>query len=151
MEWILNAPRDFQVGFLQGLAESDGWVNPGRDIVIIVASPNELLLDRLLTSLDVPHRFEKQKVNIVQFGTVEGLKLPIFNERIHSNYHENLVTMATAKRFLERSPLPSWFLTQIQDILTNCNNYDQACFEITKRTGYKISNGTVKKYAKARR
>jgi len=147
-DWLLDAPRSFKVHFLQGLAESDGWVNPGSDKVIIVASPNETFLSKLLSSLDIPHRPDKQeKVNIVVFGTEQGIKLPAFNERIRSNYYDNLMTMANAKRFLERSPLPDWFLTQIRPILTNCANYDQACLEIAKQTGYKISSKTVKKYA----
>jgi len=149
-DWLLTAPSSFRIHFLQGLAESDGWVNPGRDIVIIVASPNERLLDRVLTELGVPHSFEKQLVNIVLFQTVEGLKLPIFNQRVHTNNYESLVTMATAKRFLERSPLPLWFLDQIEDILSKCANYDQACLQIAQRTGFKIGNKTVKKYVTAR-
>jgi hypothetical protein len=149
-DWLLTAPSSFRIHFLQGLAESDGWVNPGRDIVIIVASPNERLLDRLLTELGVPHLFEKQLVNIVLFQTVEGLKLPIFNQRVHTNNYESLVTMARAKRFLERSPLPLWFLDKIEDILSKCVNYDQTCLEIAQKTGFKISNQTVKKYATAR-
>jgi hypothetical protein len=147
-DWILGAPASFRIHFLQGLAESDGWVNPGRDVVIIVATPNERLLDQLLTGLSIPHRFEKQKVNIVTFGTVDGYKLPIFNQRIHSNNYDNLATMASAKRFPERSRLPTWFLTQVKDILTNCDNYDQAALRIASKTGYKISNQTVHKYAK---
>ncbi len=149
-DWLLRSPLSFRIHFLQGLAESDGWINPGRDIVIVVATPNEQLLGKLLTDMGIHHRFEKQMVNIVQFGTAEGLKLPIFNERINSNNYENLVTMATAQRFLERSPLPSWFLKQIGHILMDCNNYDQACLAIAKETGYKVSNQTVKKYSTAR-
>jgi hypothetical protein len=149
-DWLLNAPLAFRLHFLQGLAESDGWVNPGRDRVIIVASPNEQLLDKLLTSLEVPHRFDRQKVNIVVFETAEGLKLPIFNERLLSNNYDNLVTMATASRFLERSALPDWFLSQIRGILSNCHNYNQACLEIAKKTSYKVSNQTVAKYAHVR-
>jgi hypothetical protein len=150
-DWLLDAPRSFKVHFLQGLAESDGWVNPGTDNVIIVASPNESLLSRLLSSLDIPHMFDRQqKVNIVKFETEKGLQLPAFNERIHSNYYDNLLTMANAKRFRERSALPNWFISQIQSILSSCTNYDQACLDIARKTGYKISNHTVKNYIKGR-
>ncbi|MDA4126244.1 MAG: hypothetical protein OK452_03435 [Thaumarchaeota archaeon] len=148
-DWILASPVCFRIHFLQGLAESDGWVNPGRDVVIIVASPNEQLLDKLLTDVGVPHSFEKQMVNIVLLKTAEGLKLPIFNESAHTNNYDRLILMSRAKRFPERSPLPRWFLDQIEDILLKCVNYDQACLEIARRTGFKITNLTVKKYAKA--
>jgi hypothetical protein len=145
-DWLIEAPRRAKVHFLQGLAESDGWVNPGRDQVRIVASPNEQLLDSLLNTLEVPHRFDHEKVNIVAFGTEDGIKLPAFNERIRSNYYEEMQIMANAKRFTERSPLDDWFLQQIHPILLNCPVYDRACLEIARKTGYKINNNTVKKY-----
>jgi hypothetical protein len=150
-DWLLEAPRSAKVHFIQGLAESDGWVSPGGDEVQIVATPNEDFLGDLLTSLDTPHRLDKQKVNVIVFGTEDGLKLPAFNERIHSNYYDKLVVMANAKRFPERSPIPDWFLDQIRPILVSCTNYNQACLEIAKQTGYKISDNTVKKYADALR
>jgi hypothetical protein len=146
-DWLLEAPRRAKVHFLQGLAESDGWVNPGRDCIIIVASPNEDFIDRLLTSLDVPHVFsEQEKVTVVAFGTEDGIKLPAFNERIRSNYYEEIQIMANAKRFTERSALPDWFLKEIRPILLDCPVYDRACLEIARKTGYKINNNTVKKY-----
>jgi len=43
-DWLLAAPDSFRIHFLQGLAESDGWVNPGRDIVIIAVSYTHLTL-----------------------------------------------------------------------------------------------------------
>jgi hypothetical protein len=144
--WLLEAPRSFKVHFLQGLAESDGWVNAGADKVIIVATPNETLLDGLLRTLDIIPRQDEQKVNILLFGTEDGLKLPAFNPRLHSNYYDDLVTMATAKRFLERQPLPDWFIEQIRPILLLNTVYSKACLEIARSTGYKISSETVKKY-----
>ncbi len=146
-DWLFDTPIGSQIHFLQGLSESDGWVNPGRDIVIIVASPNEALLDKILTGMGIQHLFEKQKVNIVLFSTLSGLRLPIFNERANTNNYQNLVIMANARRFEERVPLPTWFLDKIGPILENCTNYDQSCLEIARDTSCKISNQTVKKYS----
>ena len=80
------------------------------------------------------------------FGTEDGLKLPAFNPRLHSNYYDDLVTMATAKRFPERQALPDWFIEQIRPILLSNTIYSRACLEIARSTGYKISSETVKKY-----
>jgi len=150
-DWLLDSPIGFRIHFLQGLAESDGWVNPGSDRVIIVATPNERLLGKLLDGLQVPHRIQKQKVNVIQFATTKGLELPIFNPMLHSNNFENLECMATARRFPERVPLPSWFLSQIEEIIANCLNYGRASLEIAMKTGFKISNQTVRKYVAARK
>lgn len=147
MGWLLNAPKEFKVHFLQGLLESDGWVNPGSDRVVFVSSPNEKLLMGLLQSLDIPcHLYTQSMITRIEFETELGLPLPIFNERIHSNSYDNLVTMATAKRFPPRRALPDLFLTQIRPILSKKTKHTEACLEIAKTTGYKITDATVKKY-----
>jgi len=40
MDWILRTPRGFKIHFLQGLVESDGYVDCGRDRVVLASSPN---------------------------------------------------------------------------------------------------------------
>jgi len=89
-DWLTKAPTSFQIHFLQGLAESDGWVDPGSDNVVIVSSPNESLLDELLNNFGIRHNFQLQyPITRLHFCTVDGLKLPIFNGRIHSINYDN--------------------------------------------------------------
>jgi hypothetical protein len=150
MDWLLDAPKEFKIYFLQGLLESDGWVNPGNDRVVFVSSPNEKLLTGLLSSLDVRHRlYQQRQITRIEFETELGLPLNIFSPRIHSNNHENLVTMANARRFPERKRLPTWFLETIRPIIAMKLNNAQACLEIAKLTGMKVSDHTVKKYRKS--
>jgi hypothetical protein len=150
MNWLLKMPKRFQIHFLQGVTESDGCVNAGGDRVAFVSSPNEKLLMDLMSSLDIPCRLQKQPpITRIEFQTELGLPIPIFNERIHSNNYDDLVVMATAKRFPPRVALPDWFLTQIRPILSKKTKHSEACLEIAKTTGYKITDATVKKYRKA--
>jgi hypothetical protein len=150
MDWLLDAPKEFKIYFLQGLLESDGWVNPGRDRVVFVSSPNEKLLTGILSSLGVRHRLQHQPpITRIEFETELGIPLKVFNPRIHSIYYDNLVTMATAKRFPARKRLPIWFLETIRPILAQKLNNDKSCLEIAKLTGMKVSNDTVKKYRKS--
>ena len=147
MDWIFDAPRDFRVSFLQGMAESDGWVDAGSDVVIFVSSPNDRFFGTLLTSLKISHRLYHQRhANIIAIPTESGLGLPIFSARIRSNNYEEMRTMATAKTFPSRRPLPDYFLTKIRPILLNTLTYNQMCLEIAEITGYKISSPSVKKY-----
>ena len=147
MDWSMDTPRSFKVHFLQGLAESDGWVDAGSDKVAMASSPNEQFLSKLLESLGVPSNvYKQQPITRVEIDTTLGLALPIFNERLHSNNYQNLVVMATAKRFPPREHLPSSFLAQIEPIVATSTNYSEACLNIAKATGYKVSSDTVKKY-----
>jgi hypothetical protein len=61
-DWIISAPKSFRTHFLQGLAESDGWVDASADRVKIVASPNQLLLKNVFTSLDIPSKVYVQEM-----------------------------------------------------------------------------------------
>ncbi len=148
MEWLLSSPRDFKVHFLQGMAESDGWVDAGADKVKIVASPNEKLFGALATDLKIPFTIQQQPpITRIEIGTEDGLSMPIFSPRIRSNYYEDLVTMATAESFPERVPIPEWFLAQIRPILCKSElNFSQLSLEIARITGRKISSSTIKKY-----
>ncbi len=148
MDWILGAPRDFKVSFLQGMAESDGWVDAGKDSVVIVSSPNDELFEKLFTSLDIRHRFCRQPpITRIEFGTEDGLSLPVFSPRIHSNNYDDLVTMATARTFQERVAIPEPFISRILPILLRTDlNYSKICLEIARATGYKIRSQTAKKY-----
>src|SRR5207249_821876 len=147
MDWIVDTPKSFKVHFLQGLAESDGYVDAGRDKAVIASSPNERVLSKLLESLGVPCKvYNQPPITRIEIDTTPGLALPILSERIHSNNYENLVVIPTAKRFPLREALPTSFLTTIEPIIATSSNYSQACLKIAKTTGYKISSATVKKY-----
>ncbi len=147
MEWLLQAPREFRIHFLQGLAESDGWVDAGADRVKVVSSPNERLLSDLFAGFNIPFKiFRQSSITRIEIKTEDGLALPIFNTKLQSNYFNELLTMAKAKNFPVRKPLPEWFLTKIRPILSTNSVYSQACLEIARTTGYKIHTETVKKY-----
>jgi hypothetical protein len=147
MDWILRAPASFRVHFLQGLAESDGWVDAGADRVKIVSSPNERLLTDLFAGFSINSKiFNQPSATRIEIGTEDGLSLPVFNPKLHSKYYDDLVTMGTAKRFPERLALPDWFIEKIRPILLANSEYNQACLEVARTTGFKISSDTVKKY-----
>jgi hypothetical protein len=147
MEWIATAPREPQVRFLQGMSESDGWIDSGDDRAKFVSSPNESLFKAMLEHLKVPYRLCKQPpITRIEIPTENAIALPIFSPRIHSNNYENLLIMANAKSFQPRIRLPEPFLTQIRPILKRDLRYSEICLEIARATNRKITSQTVKKY-----
>ncbi len=85
MDWIVDSPKSFKVHFLQGLAESDGYVDAGRDKAVIASSPNERVLSKLLESLGVPCKvYNQPPITRIEIDTTLGLALPIFSES-HGN------------------------------------------------------------------
>ena len=108
MSWILDAPRDFKIGFLQGMSESDGWVDAGRDVVCLVSSPNSTLFKQMLAGLGIKTDVYPQgSIERLEMPTESAIQLPIFSERIDSNCLTELRIMSKATRLPERRAIPT--------------------------------------------
>ncbi|MDV3243827.1 MAG: hypothetical protein LYZ66_01475 [Nitrososphaerales archaeon] len=148
MRWILRTSKSFLTHFMQGLAESDGHVDAGRDRVCIVSSPNTRLIVEVLRKLGVnPKVYSQPPIERVEIPTADAAGLPIFSERVCSKNHKNMQIMAKAKRFPPRRQLSEWFVKRIPKAPAGAINYSQACLMLAKTTGYKISNKTMMKYS----
>jgi hypothetical protein len=92
MEWIFNAPREFRLRFIQGLADSDGSVKPYE--VVITSVPNADLVTKLLQSLEMTtaHTLYENGVPLrTQVNRKQAATLPIFNEIVQGyRYRKNL-------------------------------------------------------------
>lgn len=148
MDWVLGAPQDFQVHFLQGIAESDGWPDAGQDRAKMVSSPNTKLFKTLLESLGCnPLKLEQPPVQLLQISTEEANRLPLFNPRVASNLFHETRTLALAKRHTERTRLPQETIQVIRELSETISNANEICLRLAERTGYKVSSNTVRKYA----
>ena len=81
MDWIFNAPREFRLRFIQGLADSDGSVK--RSEVIITSVPNADFVTRLLQGLGMSTAhtlYENGAPLRTQVNRKQAATLPIFNE-----------------------------------------------------------------------
>ena len=149
MNWIRQAPRAFRVSFLQGIGESDGWPDAGQNRVKLVASPNTLLFKSLLEGLDCrPLVVEQPPVQLLSISTEEAFTLPLFSPRIRSNLYCDMETLARAKRYPERIRLPGEAIKLIQSLSRLTSNASEVSLELARRTGYKVSGQTVRKYAR---
>jgi hypothetical protein len=147
MEWLLSAPRDFKIHFVQGLGESDGWPSAGDDDVKLVSSPNTELIARLLEHLGChPRRIRQPLVELLRCSTEEAWKLPFFNPRIASNLHLELNILATAKRHPERIRLPQETIDTIVELSKSEPSTKEICLKLAAKTGFKVSGSSVRKY-----
>jgi len=147
MGWLVETPSTFKTGVLQGVLESDGWVDAGNDTACFVSSPNTPLFSSVLGSLGLKHRVDRHKsVDIIRVPTEEASKLPIFNPRIGSVYFKQLIIMSGAKRLPERTRLPDEVIHFIRDLGTRIQTLNTVCFELARTRGIKVSSQTVKKY-----
>ena len=150
MDWIVDSPKIFKVHFLQGLAESDGYVDAGRNVVSVVVSPNTELIRAMFASLGTsPKIYDQPPIQRLEITTEEAATLPVFNPRIRSRYFQNLQIMSQATRFEPRKRLPEQAIRQIQEISKQTSSLSETCLKLASATGHKVSNQTVKKYSQS--
>lgn len=108
MNWILNCPRNFIVSFIQGIAESDGYVHNSGYYTGIASKPNSNFYLEILQSIGTKARVHpKHKPSETRITLVESLKLPLFSPIIQSYRFERMLGHAKTRRILP--PLPSFF------------------------------------------
>ena len=147
MDWLVGTPSTFKTGVLQGVSESDGWVDAGDDMVCFVSSPNTPLFSSVLRSLGLKHRIDHHNsVDVIRVPTEEAAKLPIFNPRIRSVYFEQLEIMSHARRLPERLRLPDEVIQYIRGLATSVQTLSAICLELARTRGIKVTNQTVRKY-----
>ncbi len=87
LEWILTAPREFKVSFIQGLADSDGFVDFSSHQVGIITQPNTDLIQRILSSLNIystPKLLTRDGLWVLMIHYKDAYTLPVFNPIVKS-------------------------------------------------------------------
>jgi hypothetical protein len=147
MEWLVSTPPPFKMGVLQGVAESDGWVDSGDDKVCFVSSPNTALFSSVLSSLGLKHRVDRhESVEVIRVPSEEAYRGPIFNPRIRSTYFEQLEIMSHARRLPKSARLPDDVVQSIRELGAGIRTLSTICLELARIRGIKVSSQTVRKY-----
>ena len=99
-DWILTTPKTFRVWFLQGLADSDGFVDLQAQQVGIITQPNTDLIKRIFESLGVnpKKRIFGGRLEALMVNIRDAYKLPIFNPLVRSYRFKLLEKLIKAKR-----------------------------------------------------
>ncbi len=107
MPWLTSCPREVVAAFLQGVAESDGYVSKKRNIAEIASVPNSEYIKSLLEKLGSKSKTYKLKAPTIVRTTVQfAYNIPIFNPLIRSDKHNLLFHRL---RELKPSPPPSFY------------------------------------------
>ncbi len=114
--WLTRTPRQFQTSFLQGFADSDGYVDLNKHEIGIVVDPNEMLIGKILESLNVRFRPAMIKNQATVLMSVrEGFGVPVFSPYARTHKFELAKRLAEAKRF--RGAWPKWLRREVDDLL----------------------------------
>lgn len=114
--WLKKAPFDFQRSFVQGLADSDGYVDLNKHEVGVIVDPNEFLIADILYRLDVRFRSAIIKTQAtVMLSVREAYALPIFNPLVRTHKYELIKKLSEARRF--QGPWPKWLRREVDHLV----------------------------------
>ncbi len=101
-EWILGTPLLFRIRFIQGLADSDGFVDFTARQAGVITTPNTDLLEKILSSLNIRttrRYFGSSKLWSLMINIHDAKNLPLFNEYVGSYRYQEMKALSKAKRY----------------------------------------------------
>jgi len=115
-EWILKMPREFRIWFLQGVADSDGYIDFSTGRAGVVTKPNRDLITRLFVSLGIKYstnKLHKGSMDAVTTNIKNVNSLPLFSPLVKNYRYTQMESLANAKRFSHH--WPDWFAEIVDD------------------------------------
>ena len=77
---VLSLPPHFQIAFLQGIADGDGWTSIRTLEAGISTTTNQTLIDKIMTNLGIESKIYGNDVRIIKKKALE--KKPAFIKQI---------------------------------------------------------------------
>jgi hypothetical protein len=113
-DWIQYTPREFKAFFLQGLAESDGFIDFSSCQAGIITNPNTDFIKKLLDSLDMTSAkrfFSASRLWSLMININDSYRLPLFNPVIQSYRYKKMEKLYKAERV--SGHWPEWLRNEI--------------------------------------
>lgn len=118
-DWIFKTTKDFKIWFIQGLADSDGFVDLQANQVGIITQPNTSLIKLILESLGVKSRKRifDGRLEGLMISLYDAYRLPVFNPYVRSYRFDLLEKLINAERI--RGHWPEWLSDKVDLYLKN--------------------------------
>jgi hypothetical protein len=115
-DWMLLAPREFRVGLIQGIAESDGSVSIASQMVEFWVDPHRDLLERLLALEGLKAFRNRQALAITKSQAIASFAVPIFNPTLRTIRYKRHELMAPAQRLDKKERIPEHLRKEIMTL-----------------------------------
>lgn len=100
-DWLLQSPRELQISFLQGVADSDGYIDIGTKQAGLISKSSIELIEKILKDLNVSYcrkYLDHGLLAVTMVNFKDAYLLPLFNPHIQSYRYALLEKMNNAKR-----------------------------------------------------
>lgn len=147
--WLLNIDRNFKISFLQGLSDSDGFIDITTRRAGIITGPNTDFVIKLLDTLNIKTKkwhLHKGTLGYVSMNLNKAYSLPLFNESVKL-YRYNLMKKIMEARRLPR-PFPRWLIEKINSLILKGYSSTKIIHKILNEDNISISQGGIAKRMK---
>lgn len=143
-DWLKTAPFSFQRSFIQGLADSDGYVDLNKHEVGVIVDPNEFLIADILYRLNVRFRSAIVRTQAtVMLSVREAYGLPIFNPVVQTHKFVLTKKLSEARRF--RGPWPNWLRHEVDQLVGLGKRPNEIILTILNNRGVAIRSQHLKR------
>ena len=146
INWILNTPRAFRISFLQGVADSDGYIDITEYRAGIVTKVKAYIFKEILKSLGVKSKvgfLHKKTLQQVKTRLEEAVRLPLFNPEVNSYRYQLMKKVTKAKKL--KHHWPRWFGNEIDKYLKEGLSSTKIIKRVLKRHNTIIRQGGIYK------
>lgn len=151
-EWMLSAPREFRVGLINGIAESDGSVAIASQEIEFWVDPHRDLLRRLLEMEGLRAFNNRQALSISKTHAIRSFQVPIFCPNLRTVRYQRHEVMATARTLRREERIPEEVRQEIMALSVQGLSVPQIVEQIARARRLLLSFQAVQRWArKARR
>ncbi|MBU2475302.1 MAG: hypothetical protein KKC38_02195 [Nanoarchaeota archaeon] len=105
--WLIKAPKEFKIYFLQGLADSDGYIDITTHRAGIITGPNTKFIKELLKTININGEesyLHKGSLGQIKFRLEKAIELPLFSPHVKSYRYQLMEKIMKAKRLHHHWP-----------------------------------------------
>ncbi|MDA4135609.1 MAG: hypothetical protein OK449_01245 [Thaumarchaeota archaeon] len=112
-DWVLDAPEDFRLGLIQGIAESDGSVNIAGQEVEFWVLPDWDFMIRLLATFGLRGFRNREAVSLSKSQAIASFRIPVFASHLRTVRYQKLELMSTTQKLAKEERLPDQIRAEI--------------------------------------
>ena len=149
--WVFDSPREFRVGLVQGLAESDGSPNVASQSVEFWIGPNWEWMIRLLATFGLRAFRSRQAVVLSKSQAIKAFEVPVFSDQIRTVRFRRHEMLATTRRLARTDRLPETLRKEIMHLALQRLSASKIVEEIARRQRVLVSFEAAQRWAQKAR
>lgn len=115
-DWVFDAPFEFRLGLIQGIAESDGSVSVASQEVEFWIGPNWDWMIKLLKTFHLNGFANREAVTLSKSQAIQSFAVPVFSDFLKTVRYGKLELMAKSKRLEKKERLPEEIRRRIAEL-----------------------------------